>query len=169
MTDSLAISSHCFKCLPLKSCCIPVTLAVRSPLFIVPFLQRLIFLVVRVPCTTGILELWSHKCRVRGFFHWLWTVPQIASNKSIFYFCHQASDVQRSFWGSAASSSKQIVPYDNASSAKILTVELRPSGKSFIYIKNSNSPKTVRWGNTRCCDYRSKWCPLNYYWLGIMC
>ncbi|CAH3191186.1 unnamed protein product, partial [Porites evermanni] len=39
-----------------------------------------------------------------------------------------------------------IAPYDNASSAQSLTVELRPLGKSFIYIKNSNSPKTVRWG-----------------------
>ena len=27
-----------------------------------------------------------------------------------------------------------------------LTVELRPSGKSFIYSNNSNGPKTVPWG-----------------------
>ena len=44
------------------------------------------------------------------------------------------------------SSSQQIVPYNNASSAKSLTVELRLSGKSFIYIKNSSGPKTVPWG-----------------------
>ena len=27
-----------------------------------------------------------------------------------------------------------------------LTVELRPSGKSFIYSKNSSGPRTVPWG-----------------------
>ena len=41
---------------------------------------------------------------------------------------------------STASSSQQIVPYNSASSAKSLTVELRPSRKSFTYIKNSNGP-----------------------------
>ena len=45
---------------------------------------------------------------------------------------------------SAASSSQQIIPYDNASSAKSLTVALRPLGKSVISIENSNGPKTVR-------------------------
>ena len=44
------------------------------------------------------------------------------------------------------SSSQQIVPYNSASSAKSLTVEFRPSGKSFIYIKNNSGPKTVPWG-----------------------
>ena len=35
----------------------------------------------------------------------------------------------------------------SAKSAKSLAVELRPSGKSFIYIKNSSGPKTVPlWG-----------------------
>ena len=37
-----------------------------------------------------------------------------------------------------------IIPYDNASSAKSLTVELRPLGKSVISIENSNGPRTVR-------------------------
>ena len=44
------------------------------------------------------------------------------------------------------SSSQQIVPYNSASSAKSLTVAFRPSGKSFIYIKNNSGPKTVPWG-----------------------
>ena len=44
------------------------------------------------------------------------------------------------------SSSQQIVPYNRASSAKSLTVELRSSGESFLYIKNSSGPRTVPWG-----------------------
>ena len=31
-----------------------------------------------VPCATGILEFWPHKCHIHGFFHWLWTIPQIS-------------------------------------------------------------------------------------------
>ena len=42
--------------------------------------------------------------------------------------------------------SQQIVPYNSASSGKSLTVEFRPSGKSFIDIKTSSGPKTVPWG-----------------------
>ena len=59
---------------------------------------------------------------------------------SLFNFCCQAFNQNISCWRSAASSSQQIVPYNSASSARSLTVELRPSRKSFIYIKNSNGP-----------------------------
>ena len=52
-----------------------------------PFYSGFIFLVVWVPCTTGILEFWPHKSLVRGFFHCLWAVPQVLLNKSQDLIC----------------------------------------------------------------------------------
>ena len=60
-------------------------------------------------------------------------------------YCH-CSNLRKSSWILFPSVSLEIIPYNRASSAKSLTGEFRPSGRSFTYNKNSNGPKTVPWG-----------------------
>ena len=77
-------------------------------------------------------------------------------NTNCHLLCH-ISSCRRSSCNWAPPSSFETTPYNNASSAKSLSEDLRLLGRSFTYSRNSSGPKTVPCGTphvTRDIDKR---------------
>ena len=66
-------------------------------------------------------------------------------NTNCHLLCH-ISSCRRSSCNWAPPSSFETTPYNNASSAKSLSEDLRLLGRSFTYSRNSSGPKTVPCG-----------------------
>ena len=56
-------------------------------------------------------------------------------------FC-QISSLLRSSWRLSQSESSTTTPYKRVSSANSLTVEVRPFGRSLMYVRNNSGPST---------------------------
>ena len=100
--------------------------------------------------------------------HFLWdglflcemiTILLLEGLTSICQWYCQDSNLRRSDWIGSQSASLATMSKSKASSAKSLTGDCTLSGKSFIYIKKSNGPKTVPWGTPEVTGH----------WLGPSC
>ena len=60
----------------------------------------------------------------------------------ICHSCCQISSLLRPSWRLSQSESSTTTPYKRVSSANSLTVEVRPFGRSLMYVKNNNGPST---------------------------
>ena len=60
----------------------------------------------------------------------------------ICHSCCEISSLLRSSWRLSLSESSTTTPYKRVSSANSLTVEVRPFGRSLMYVRNNNGPRT---------------------------
>ena len=60
----------------------------------------------------------------------------------ICHSCCQISSLLRSSWRLSQSESSTTIPYKRVSLANSLTVEVRPFGRSLMYVRNNNGPST---------------------------